>query len=157
MRKYSPDQMKAGAEFLSSSPNCSIQNWRMLANVDVKDLLPSLCQSSIFSDIEKATVASIITAAQQRSIEEIMLEILDGDENVFHILREDASSATPVDLTLWRLAPSILLEEVPALQCSEFKVTEQKIIDWCNRAQIALNTCPWLENFSTSIANNETE
>ena len=94
----------------------------------------------------------MITASQQRSMEEIMLEILDGNEDIYHILREEASSATPQDLTLWSMVPSLLLEEVPALHINHFNVTEQTIGDWCKRAQVALNTFEWLESFSTSIS-----
>ena len=44
-------------------------------------------------------IAGMISAAKERSMEEIMLEILDGNEIIYHVLREDAASVTPQDIT----------------------------------------------------------
>jgi hypothetical protein len=79
-----------------------------------------------------------------------MLEILDGNEDVYDILREDASSATPMDMTLWHQAPIILLEE--ARRLNSLEVTEGDIVGWCERAEVALNAYPWLKLYSTSIS-----
>ena len=144
--KYlSPDKVEELVQSLLSK--CSIRNWRMLANSNVDDIL----QASNLPNIVESFLANAITFAQERSMEEIMLGILDGKEEIYHLLREKASSATPLDITLWKLSPSTLLEEVPELQKGEYAVTEYDISDWCYKAEIALGVMPWLELFSTSI------
>lgn len=161
------ENLSLSSELVSSianilSSNCSINNWRMLANATTEDILPQLHQplqqhtSNNISNnaVDEAFVNAIITAAQQRSVEEIMLEILDGNESIFVTLREDASAATPMDMSLWHSAPSILLEEAPVLHSEELGVTVEKIVEWSERSTIALNNCPWLEIFSTSISNS---
>ncbi len=148
--EQSEEMIDACAQYLRSI--CSIYNWRMLANVSCDDLFLRLSQpSSTFSNINENIVAGMITAAQERSIEEIMLEILDGNENVYHVLNEDASSATPRDIILWQLAPSILLEEAPALTGDNLNVSEDNVLNWCKRAQVVMDQLQWLDLYSTSI------
>ena len=144
----SSTQMEALTQHLIS--RCSIRNWRMLANTTVEDLLPQLTQIQALCNFDDQMISSIITFGQQRSLEEIMLEILDGNEDVYDILREDASSATPMDMTLWHQAPIILLEE--ARRLNSLEVTEGDIVGWCERAEVALNAYPWLKLYSTSIS-----
>ncbi len=144
--EFTPEQVDACVRYMVS--NLSINNWRMLADADIKNISAKMSLS--ISHINEVFVAKIVTAAQQRSMEEIMLEIVNGNEDIYQILREEASSATPKDLSLWKMIPTVLLEEVPLL-LSEYKVSEQQIIDWCHGAEIAIETYEWLSEFSTSI------
>jgi hypothetical protein len=130
--------------------NAGIHNWRILANSSTHDVVEiiELCKIKI----EESIIAMWISDAQSRSIDEIMLEILDGDLNLFEILRDEASSGTPQDLSLWQEAPSVLFEIVPSLCSSELNITEDKMVMYCTKAKKAINSLVWLSDYSTSIS-----
>ena len=44
-------------------------------------------------------IAGMISAAKEQSMKGIMLDTLDDNETIYHVLREEASSATPQDIT----------------------------------------------------------
>ena len=144
--QWSTEQIDLCVKYMVKS--LSINNWRMLANANVKETEAKL--KLYFPGVDDDFVGSIISCAQQRSMEEIMLEIVNGNQDIYQILCEEASSVTPQDLTLWKMVPSVLLEEVPSL-VSECNVSEQIVVDWCHGAEVAMKTFEWLSEFSTSI------
>jgi hypothetical protein len=93
------------------------------------------------------TINNWIDEAQQRSLEEIMLEILDGDEDILDLLREKAHSSSPRDLTHWQSFPKMLLE---TMGCSHY--SEQDVLRWIFRARVTLRDCSWLEMFTTPVS-----
>jgi len=150
-KRLSPDQIEACVQHLAS--HCHMENWRMLANAQVDDLCITHLQK-VIQDVDKEFLDEIINGAQVRSIDEIMLEILDGNEDIYDVLRNDAASSTPLDLTLWYFMPEVLLEEVSALNNGELKVTTREITKWCDRAKQVVESLSWLEKYATSISDH---
>ena len=125
----------------------SIHNLRELANWESKSLFKSL-STSLFSKNEndvsagnglnngiicKEIAEAWIEEAQRRTMEEIMMEIVDmnhntnngnessineGENNIeakevmINILREEARAGTPKDLALWSCIPDMLWKEI---------------------------------------------
>jgi hypothetical protein len=127
--------------------NAGIHNWRILANSSKMQVLEIIESCKI----DESTVTKWISDAQNRSIDEIMLEILEGNLKLFEVLRDEASSGTPQDLSLWQEAPSVLFEIVPSLCSSEFNITEDEMAIYCAKAKKAMNSLTWLSEYSTSI------
>ena len=126
----------------------SINNWRVLANASSSDVHRLFKEDGIEVNLE--TTETWISAAQTRSIEEIMLEILDSNQDLFAILCEELSSGTPKDLSLWAAVPSLLIEEAN----SELNVAEGDVRKYCERATTAIETLEWLQFYTTSICNS---
>jgi hypothetical protein len=123
----------------------SINNWRVLANSSTTHVCKILQDENV--NIREESVDRWISSAQTRSIEEIMLEIIDGNQDLYEILSVELSSSTPRDLSLWRDVPSMIIEEAS----SQVTVSEHDLQKYCNRARRALNSLRWLELYSTSI------
>lgn len=123
----------------------TINNWRVLANSTTDDVCRILQDENI--QVSKELVERWISSAQTRSIEEIMLEIIDGNQDLYEILSVELSSSTPKDLSLWRDVPSMIVEEAS----SQVTVSEDDLQKYCNRARKALDSLGWLELYSTSI------
>jgi hypothetical protein len=131
----------------SQHPCC--RNWRELANVSAESLSSKFndeCSKLKLQPPSDDSVNNWIDAAQQRSLEEIMLEILDSDQDALEILSEKASSANPWDLVQWSNYPQLLLD---AMETAKYSVADAAC--WISRAKVALETCPWLEDYSVSI------
>jgi hypothetical protein len=79
-----------------------------------------------------------------------MLEIIDGDQDLYEILRDELSSATPIDLALWASVPALIIEE----SRSQIMVSENDLRKYCLRARKTIETLQWLEKYSTSISNS---
>lgn len=122
-----------------------IHNWRELANAVPEAVLYSLIEEGV--NVETGAVEAWIAEAQSRSIEEIMLEIIDSDQDLYEILNDELSSATPKDLAMWANAPDLIIEEAR----SQVMVSENDLKKYCLRAQKAIQTLQWLETYSTSI------
>lgn len=150
------------AQILSTS--CYIRNWRELANIlQVSDLyntfhiaLTTEGTRHVEDFTTESQIEQWIEVARMRSIDEIMLEILDGDDDIYFTLREKLQCGTPKDLRLWKNIPWNLLSELkPFLEevnKSQDAVTEEMIDEWCERADIALHTCAWLDDYITPLA-----
>ena len=138
---------------------CQIHNWRELANVDTSStnnaVLKKFLSNNTVTKINEERLESWIHVAQQYSLEEIMLEILDGNEDVFHLLCTHANAGTPKDLSLWESMPSLLYDTLLGKHClkkeTEKIITTTQLQTWCTRARIALTTYPWLQDFITPI------
>jgi hypothetical protein len=139
------------------STQCGIHNWREFANIDASVLYPLLQSTNVdtLSKITESQVETWIDAARLRSIDEIMLEILNGNDDIYFILRENLQSGTPKDLLLWKHIPETLRKELkPLLHEHELtmEVSVELVKQWCYRANIALNTLSWLEAYITPLA-----
>lgn len=132
------------ASLIMSSEQPCCRNWRELANADLDALTAKFTANTTRLDPE--FILSWIDAAQERSIEEIMLEILDSDQDAFELLSEKANSANPWDLYQWQSYPQLLLDSLESTAYSVNDATR-----WISRANTALQTCAWLEDYSTSI------
>jgi len=122
-----------------------IHNWRELANAVPEAVCSILIEEGV--NVETGAVEAWIAEAQSRSIEEIMLEIIDSDQDLYEILNDELSSATPKDLALWANAPDLIIEEAR----SQVMVSENDLKKYCLRARKATETLQWLESYSTSI------
>ena len=153
----------------------AVRNWREMANISDPERILSLLPSS---DEERSppsrrrlpscdVIGGWIDASRTRSLEEIMLDILDGDQDALESLRENARSCTPRDLTFWKSAPGMLLDAVmtpppprrppdggasvlPSITPDERRRWEKAdAMRWIRRAGIAMGACPWLGEYTT--------
>jgi len=139
---YDDDTAKAWATVLVDS----VQNWRVLANSDSEYIKSILSKK----DCPATTVEIIqgwIDAAQGRALEEIMLEILDGDQDALDVLQDKAKSSSPRDLVFWKVRPEILADSLNSDTSKSWTLTDVK--KWIKRAEVALGTCTWLEQYTS--------
>ncbi|KAL7439919.1 hypothetical protein ACHAXM_006944 [Skeletonema potamos] len=127
----------------------NVRNWRGLANADTEIVF---AQIDNHDNLQADTVERWIEVAQQRSIEEIMLEILDGDQDAHDCLMNKAHSSTPKDLSFWYVSPGMLID-ILSKGDNEVKSTwnESDVKRWASRANIALSTLPWLDLYLTPV------
>ncbi|KAL3815416.1 hypothetical protein ACHAXA_009161 [Cyclostephanos tholiformis] len=145
--------------------NDAVRNWREMANSEPNSILTLLLsdENSHPPQHHPPTCDAVekwIDASRSRALEEIMLEILDGDQDALESLQENARSCTPRDLTFWKSAPTMLLDAMsppprptdeastssPAL---ERRWEKADAIRWIKRAGIALGACTWLELYTS--------
>jgi hypothetical protein len=132
-----------------------IPNWRVLANANAAELAISL-QSTVNS------VTGWIVRAQQESVDEIIVEICQGNVDAVTLLQDGARSGTPKDLAAWRWIVDSLHEELVSYQDQkQQKSGEETAIAvpdaatlqlWCDRAQLALEQIEWLSWYVTPIS-----
>jgi hypothetical protein len=138
------------AILISTAEPCC-RNWRELANSNPAEVLYKLIQGCQQSKIDPPSLDSVrnwIDAAQARSLEEIMLEILDGDGDLLYLLCDKAHASSPRNLTFYQNNPKQLLAD---MECKNYG--EEDVLRWISRARVALRVCTWLEEFSyTTIA-----
>jgi hypothetical protein len=118
-----------------------INNWRMLAN----------CTSSHLSErmqIPEMTIDLWLDHAQQESIDEIMVEICDGNVDAVEALREEAKSGTPKDMANWRMIPDMLLAATPSLVNA---VSVPTVAEWCRRSHELLQQYSWMNWYATPV------
>jgi hypothetical protein len=129
-----------------------VRNWREMANSD-----PEYIYSLIGNYEKLQIVEQWVDAARIRSLEEIMLDILDNDQDALEALQDKARSCSPRDLLLWKTAPRMLIDAISTTlppTSSLLPVTDKRMweeadaVRWINRARIALNTCPWLKDYN---------
>jgi len=130
------DTAKAWATILVDS----VQNWRVLANSDSEYLLSK-------NDWDPPTAEIIqgwIYAARERALGEIMLEILDGDQDALDVLRE-AKADNPMDLASFGNEQTLLVQHAKFYHV-QWELT--KVIKWIVRAEMALDNCAWLQEWT---------
>ena len=150
----------------------AVRNWREMANISDPERILSLLLSSDERSPPPPRLPSCdaiekwIDASRTRSLEEIMLEILDGDQDALESLRDDARSCTPRDLTFWKSAPGMLLDamttsppppppddgasSVPSsITPDERRWEKADAMRWIHRALIAMGACTWLGEYTT--------
>ena len=119
-----------------------IYNWRMLANCTSSDL------SKLLQQIPETTIDAWLDRAQQESIDEIMVEICNGNVQAVEALRDEAKSGTPKDLANWRMIPDMLLAATPSLQKV---VSVPTLAEWCQRSHELLQQYSWLNWYATPV------
>jgi hypothetical protein len=122
--------------------DCKIHNWRELANVPDVACLAKMVGEPIES------VQSWIEYAQGRSVEEIIVEICDGNVRAVELLTDQARSGTPKDLAAWRSIPSMLHQ---FLDGHEDAPNKDDLQTWSQRAYKLLNHCEWLNWYATPV------
>ena len=122
-----------------------VRNWREMANSDPQYVYSLIGNCSV-AKILQETVEQWVDAARIRSLEEIMLDILDSDQDALEALQDKARSCSPRDLMLWKSAPAMLIEAVSPPD--ERRWEEADAVRWISRAKIALSTCPWLNYYN---------
>ena len=144
---YDEDTAKVWAGTLLDS----VRNWRELANSNPEYILSKLKPTDENSHVPASdTIDKWIDAAQARAMEEIMLEIVDGDQDALELLQEKALSSSPRDLSNWHSAPGMLLDAISGTEMSSEKWEKSDVMRWIGRAKTALGVCTWLEFFTTS-------
>ena len=127
----------------------NVRNWRGLANADGEVVLSQVNNND---SLQLETIERWIEAAQQRSMEEIMLEILDGDQDALDALQDKAHSSTPKDLSFWYTSPGLLLDTLSKGEDNESCTwSETDVKRWASRAKTALNTLSWLNLYVTPV------
>lgn len=131
----------------------SVRNWRELANCNSEYILSKLKQGAHTDAVVPTsdTVQKWIDYAQAQSLEEIMLEIVDCDQDALDLLHDKAKSSCPRDLTNWQYAPGLLINVMVSGTegpCKKWGTADA--MRWTMRAKIALSVCTWLELFTTS-------
>lgn len=118
-----------------------ICNWRMLANCTSSNLSKLL-------QIPETTIDAWLDRAQQESIDEIMVEICNGNVQAVEALRDEAKSGTPKDLANWRMIPDMLLAATPSLQK---EVSVPTMAEWCRRSHELLQQYSWVNWYATPV------
>ena len=137
-------------ELLAKFKTVQIRNLRELANAS-----PTTVASALNIDDEGAR--SVVVAAQEMALDELMLEILDGDNDALDTLRL-VRSGTVQDLCSWAGVEFLLVGEVNKLEdrgeaITGFGLVEADVIRWCSRAKMCVNAeeLSWLEMWVTPV------
>ena len=144
--QYDEDTAKTWSGILLDN----IQNWRVLANCNTDDIISKLTGKDCpqpSSDI----VQEWIDAAQVHTMEEIMLEILGGDQDALDLLQDKAKSCSPRDLVQWRDAPGMLADTLSSADETSSNWKRSDVMRWISRAEIALGVCTWLEDYTSHV------
>lgn len=94
-----------------------------------------------------SSVREWVDSAQDVALEEIMLDIVNGDEEVLCCLHS-IGAASPWDLTCYGEESDFLAQKMVEMGLAE--EVNELVISWTSRAQIALTLCPWLVEFSST-------
>lgn len=126
--------------------DCHIHNWRELANVteEVKAVAKKLDGLVTHDEISKW-----IDKAQEMSVDEIIVEICDGNVEAVEALTEHARTGTIKDLANWRLIPELLYGELEG-HVSQLP-TIANLSKWSQRAHRLLQQFEWLNWYATPI------
>ncbi len=133
---------------LSGPHKC--KNPRQLTNADPEVLFANLnnkCGKKNIPPPELSSVRGWFDTAQEVAVEEIMLEIIDGDEEVLSCLHS-IEAASSWDLTCYEEESDFLAGKMVEMGLAE----EDKavVLSWIWQAQRALTVCPWLDDFSST-------
>jgi len=146
-KKEEEQEQWLAAVFLMQT--CHIRNWRELANSDATTLYQTFLTMNKNQLATEKDFESWIDHAQEKSVFEIMMSILDGDEDIFIVLRDLLKSGTPKDLVMWVSIPNVFVQEINGR--ASIAIGEPLVKKWCHRAQIALNTYKWLDLYITPV------
>lgn len=153
--------LQAGEENLSGDistlstrlmEECQIHNWRELALVvDPTNLVHKLGETM-------ECIQLWIEYAQGKSVEEIIVEICDGNIDAVELLTEKARSGTPKDLAVWRSIPHILHQCISSGSNTSSRGTRDDMIPtihelrkWSHRAYSLLQDLEWLNWYATPV------
>jgi hypothetical protein len=132
--------------------DCHIHNWRELANAkeekDSMNRIPVIAKK--FDNlISHDQILKWIDKAQELSVDEIIVEICDGNVEAVEALTEQARSGTPKDLANWRLIPEVLHGELQGDDSK--KPTIAQLATWSQRAHHLLQQYEWLNWYATPV------
>lgn len=129
----------------------TVRNWRELANSNADYLYSLFADDTISPRPSHDNIEQWITSARVRSMDEIMLDILDGDQDALELLRGKAHSGTPRELLFWKSAPGMLLNTISnsSEESSATKWTKSDVRRWIARGKTAMGVCTWLEMYTT--------
>jgi len=144
---YDEEDAKSWADILLPY----VRNWRELANQSPEYILRTLTDKSSFLPSSE-NIEKWIDAAQVHSMEEIMLEIVDADQDALELLQDKARSSSPRDLVHWKSSPGMLLDVISCTNMQSTKWGKSDAIRWISRAETALDVCTWLELYTTQTA-----
>jgi hypothetical protein len=112
--------------------DCQVHNWRQLANCQAVDIHSKLVGNT---NVTMDMVDSWIDTAQTKSLEEIIMELCDSNDEAVVALREAARSGTPKDLAAWSSIASLLHSELQGYYLNNNHKSIQRIqsglILWC--------------------------
>ncbi|CAJ1942128.1 unnamed protein product [Cylindrotheca closterium] len=130
---------------------CQIHNWRELANVpeDIKTRLPTIADKFQEFGTTPNEVSKWVDKAQEESVDEIIVDICDGNVPAVEILTEQARTGTPKDLANWRLIPEALHSELN--DKNDNKPTIEQLATWSKRAHDSLEEHEWLSWYATPV------
>jgi len=129
--------------------DCNIRNWRELANADRESIYKLLLPNRSEDRPSEDSIDVWIDVAQSKSVDEIMMEICDMNEDAVYYLRENASAGTPKDLALWESMPDMLLDEVGD---NKKYIHLKELQIWCTRSKWLLQEYEWLNWYATPIS-----
>jgi hypothetical protein len=129
----------------------TVRNWRELANSNPDYISSLFAADTISPRPSHDSIEQWIAAARVRSMDEIMLDILDGDQDALELLRGKAHSGTPRDLLFWKTAPGMLLNTISCStqEPSSTMWTKSDVRRWIARAKTAMDISTWLEMYTT--------
>ena len=160
----------------------SIRNWRELANVESATILAQQLLTAgtltppitIGMEVAVPMVQEWIERSQQESVEEIIVEVCDGNLAAVELLRDEAQTGTPQDLAQWRfIVPelhSLLRERRQQRRQVETGMDQattnnnpnhhhvpelpslSDLEKWCHQAHQAIDQFPWLKQIVTPLA-----
>ena len=128
--------------------DCKVKNWRQLANLETDKILHAVKAKDRFPNVEMQVLDALVENAQLRSLDEIMMEIMNYNEDAVISLRDYGQIKTPKDLYMWRSLPEMLLSTVKErIEDINFNVTD--VLSWCERAQCSMQQLEldWLNWF----------
>ena len=127
-----------------------VPNWRVLANSNAETISSFLAGCDCGEPPNGADqVQEWIDNAQVHALEEIMLEILDGDQDALELLQDNANSSSPRDLVNWEMLPGNLADTLSSADATSKSWKRSDITRWIGRAKIALGTCTWLLDYTS--------
>ena len=119
---------------------CHIHNWRELANVTD----PRVLEEKLGIPIDN--IQQWIAKAQYESVDEIMVEVCDGNIEAVRALTEHARTGTPKELATWRSIPDLLYQQI-----GSGVVDKTQLATWCRRAHQVLQELVWLGYYQTPV------
>jgi nucleotide-binding universal stress UspA family protein len=130
-----------------------IHNWRELANVAGATEMSEIATK--LGNVESKHVEAWIDFAQSKSVEEIIVEICDGNVRAVELLTERARSGTPKDLAGWRAIPDVLLQQLydngEAKTEDEEWINLETLAEWCHRSHALLQRVEWLNWYASNL------
>lgn len=124
-----------------------VHNWRELANQNPAELYS--CMHAKDRSVDLADVEKWVEHARLESVEEIIVEICDGNPSNVEILRDAARTGTPKDLAIWKEMPDLLLEELGGAAGDSLSLDD--LIRFCDRSNRALEQFKWLTWYATPV------
>jgi len=129
----------------------SVRNWREMANKQPAQLHACVIKHEVGKKITQQQVENWIGHAREEAIEEIIVEICNGNTTHVELLRDQGCAGTPKDLAAWKVMPDLLLEELGGDASSKASLSFEDITQYCNRSCRALEQLEWLAWYATPV------